>query len=60
MAESEEKMYHSRKSDVLDCLQKEIEARLSSIDIQESPPHFDSVVIDVVHLFIHWFQELEP
>ena len=46
MAESEEKMYHSRKSDVLDCLQKEIEARLSSIELQESPPHFDSIVID--------------
>jgi len=46
LAENEEKIYHSRKSKVLDCLHKEIEGRLSSMDFQESLTHFDSVVID--------------
>ena len=39
-------MYHSRKSDVLDCLQKETEEWLSPNDFQEAPLHFDSVIID--------------
>ena len=46
LAESEEKMYHSRKSDVVDCLQNESEGMLSSIDFKDCRTHFDCVVID--------------
>ena len=41
-----EKMYHSRKSDVLDCLQKEGNAIQSTDDVRQTPVNYDAVVLD--------------
>jgi hypothetical protein len=46
MKTKNQKMYHSRKSDVVDCLQNELEGMLSSIDFKDCRTHYDCVVID--------------
>ena len=46
LAVNVEKMYHSRKSNVLDCLQKEVNAIQSLDDVRQTLVDYDAVVLD--------------
>ncbi len=48
IAENPEKMYHSKKSDVLACIQKEVDAIEPSDDFREAPSHYDAIVLDAL------------